>query len=160
MEGNLFQAGFYLAIKDSLSSFPSPDAHHRSFLGSFSASTRVPSTQSSVAHAVNICLSVPYTRMSSAVSPFWFYLSVSYKLKRSRKWQTLCVLVSCFVLLKPNKGPVYCGLALLNIPGCAVWRSAKLLDARAAGECGGTNAYAAGKRKKHTRQLAATMHAD
>lgn len=62
---------------------------------------------------------------------------------------TVYVLVSCFVLLKPNKGSVYCVLAPLNIPGCAVWRFAKLLDARAAGECGGTNVYAAGKMKKH-----------
>lgn len=35
MEGNLFQAGFYLAIKDSLSSFPSLDAPYRFFLRSF-----------------------------------------------------------------------------------------------------------------------------
>lgn len=51
---------------------------------------------------------------------------------------------------------MYCILAPLNIPGCAVWLTLKLLDASRRNKCVCNCRW----RKENTKQLAATMHAD
>lgn len=80
MEGNLFRAGFYYAIKDcSLLSFPSlatfylyvpyysPYVSTSIFLDLFVPSTHVPLSESSLVRTINICLSVDLCALHSNV---------------------------------------------------------------------------------------------